>query len=55
MKHGKIPTRNQKILIESSGRKAANWLVVKDTAEKLEIVSRINEKKGISKTRIIYK
>lgn len=50
MKNGKVPTRNQRMIIEASGRKAANWLVVKDTTNELEIVSRINVKKGNTKT-----
>ena len=55
MKNGKVPTRNQRTIIEESGRKASNWLVVKDTPVELEIVSRNNIAKGSSKTVTIKK
>lgn len=40
MKHGKKPTRRQKMLIKSAGLNCGNWLVVKDTAEELVIQNR---------------
>lgn len=32
MKHGKNPTRKQKVLIQAARLNCENWLVVKDTA-----------------------
>ena len=49
MKNGKVPTLNQKKLIKSNGLDPENHLVVKNTPEFLEIVSRAALKK-----RLIY-
>ena len=60
MKNGKVPTLNQKELIKSNGLDPENHLVVKNTPEFLEIVSRaalkklnLNGKKP--RTRKLYK
>ncbi len=60
MKNGKVPTLNQKKLIKSNGLDPENHLVVKNTPEFLEIVSRtalkklnLNGKKP--RTRKLYK
>lgn len=45
MKNGKVPTLNQKKLIRSHGLDPDNHLVVKNTAEYLEVVSRTALKK----------
>lgn len=46
MKNGKLPTRNQKLLLRSHGLTPSEWLVVKDTSEFMEVVSRLGIKKG---------
>lgn len=38
MKHGKRPTRAQKIQLNAVGLNYENWLVVKATTEVLEVV-----------------
>ena len=60
MKNGKMPTLNQKKLIKGHGLDPENHLVVKNTPEFLEIVSRaalkklnLNGKKP--RTRKLYK
>jgi len=58
MKNGKCPTLAQKKLLKSRGLLPENWLIVKDTPEFLEIVSRMELKKILTrkrKTRRIYK
>ncbi len=40
MKHGRNPTRRQKMLLKSKGLNCGNWLVVKDTLGKMEIIHR---------------
>lgn len=40
MKHGKAPTREQKIIIRNHGFVPENWLVVKNLPYSLEIVSK---------------
>lgn len=45
MKNGKIPTRKQRQIIIDHGLKPENWLVVKDCADGLLIVSRAALKK----------
>lgn len=50
MKNGKAPTRQQKIFIKTKGLMPENWLVVKDTSQYMEVVSR-NELKKISKKK----
>ena len=51
MKHGKKPTREQRKLIERSKLNPADWLVVKDTPELMELVHRFSDKT----TKTIYK
>ena len=50
MKHGKSPTVKQKKLIESRRLNSSDWLVERDTTEKMVIVSRCGKRK-----RNIYK
>ena len=45
MKNGKVPTLNQKKLMHSHGLDPESYLVVKNTSEFLEIVSRSALKK----------
>ncbi|WP_169735824.1 DUF6906 family protein [Clostridium lundense] len=40
MKHGKKPTRNQKIAIKGKKLNPDNWLVVKDNSKELVIIHR---------------
>lgn len=51
MKNGKNPTARQRAAIKASGLNVGNWLVVKDTPEKMVLVHRHSEKT----TRTIYK
>lgn len=51
MKHGKNPTRSQKLLIKSKRLNPENWLVTKDMPDRLELVHRYSDKT----TRIIPK
>lgn len=44
LKHGKRPTKNQKIRIGEHKLNGDNWLVVKDTPELFEIVNRSSGK-----------
>ena len=58
MKNGKLPTRNEKIILSSHGLNPDDWLIVKEFPKELEIVSRSELRKiGTSKpkTRIIAK
>lgn len=50
MKHGKRPTRLQKIAIKAAGLNPENWLVVKNCGDGLEVVHRHS-----GKTRTITK
>lgn len=45
MKNGKRPTLAQKKLLKAKGMVPENWLIVKDTPEFMEIVSRMELKK----------
>lgn len=38
MKHGKKPTRSQRIFIKSKRLNPENWMVVKDTPEEMVLV-----------------
>ena len=51
MKNGKKPTRNQAKRIRANGLNAGNWLVVKDTPERMELVHRFSD----HATRTVYK
>lgn len=44
MKHGKKPTRKQKILMQAAHYNCENWLVVKDTAAEMVIQNRQTDK-----------
>ena len=58
MKNGKRPTLNQKKKIRSHGLIPENWLVVKDTGQFIEVVSRMELKKigsGKKRTRKLYR
>ena len=41
MKHGKNPTRMQKILMQNRNLNCDNWLVVKDTPSEMVIIHRV--------------
>lgn len=51
MKHGKNPTANQRKFIKSWGLVPENWLVTKDTPDRMELVHRHDDKNR----RIIHK
>lgn len=51
MKHGKNPTRSQRIFIQSKRLNPANWYVTKDTPDRMELQHRNFD----NKTRTIYK
>jgi hypothetical protein len=44
LKHGKKPTRKQKMRISSKRLNPKNWLVVKDSMEVFEIVHKVSGK-----------
>lgn len=44
MKHGKNPTRKQKMLIKAARLNCENWLVIKDTAEEIVLQNRQTDK-----------
>lgn len=44
MKHGKRPTRNQKIFLKEKGLNFNNWLIVKDCKEVFIIVNKLSGK-----------
>ena len=44
MKHGKNPTRKQKMLMKAAHYNCENWLVVKDTAVEMVIQNRQTDK-----------
>jgi hypothetical protein len=51
MKNGKKPTRDQRKFLERNKLNAADWLIVKDTPELMEIVHRFSDKT----MKVIYK
>ena len=60
MKNGKVPTREQKIMMKAHGLVPENWLVIKNLPDSLEVVSRVAIKRiggngGKPRTRIISK
>ena len=57
MKNGKAPTREQKKIMKAHGLVPENWLVVKNLAESLVVVSRMSLKRvgGKPKIRTISK
>lgn len=44
MKHGKRPTRKQKLILRKYKLDPDNWLIVKDCAECFEIVNKVSGK-----------
>lgn len=52
MKNGKRPTLRQKKVMREHGLVPENWLVVKDTSEYMEVVSRVSLRKVGGKARI---
>ncbi len=58
MKNGKLPTREQKIIMKSQGLDPGRYLVVKNLPDTLEVVSRAELERirtGKPRTRIIGK
>jgi len=55
MKNGKKPTLAQRKLMEENRLNSNNWLVVKDTPEKLVLVSRNNASNHVNKEKVIMK
>lgn len=55
MKNPKKPTYAQRAFIESKRLNPMNWLVVKDSPECLEIISKEKLEKGLKETRILTK
>ncbi len=55
VKNGKKPTLAQKKLLHENGLVPEKWLIVKDTTELMEIVSRSALQKHSTKTKIIRK
>lgn len=51
MKHGKKPTKRQKLFLKENKFNPKNWLIVKDCAECFEIVNRLTGKRRKLKTR----
>lgn len=52
MKNGKRPTLQQKKMMRSHGLVPENWLVVKNTLEYMEVVSRASLKKISGKPKV---
>lgn len=44
MKHGKNPTRKQKMLIKAARLNYENWLVIRENAEEIVLQNRQTEK-----------
>ena len=44
MKHGKKPTRKQKMLMQAAHYNCEDWLVIKDTAVEMVIQNRATDK-----------
>ncbi|MCD8015906.1 MAG: hypothetical protein LUG99_22670 [Lachnospiraceae bacterium] len=42
MKNGKVPTREQRVIMKKYGLNPANWLVVKNLPDSLVVVSRMS-------------
>lgn len=55
MKNGKCPTLAQKKFLREKGLDPERWLIVKDTPELLEAVSRVALQRNTGKTRIFRK
>lgn len=55
MKNGKKPTLAQKKFLQENGLTPEKWLIVKDTPEEMEVVSRIALQRKSGKTKILKK
>lgn len=44
MKNPRKPTREQKVIMDSSGLEPTDYLVVKDTEITLRVISKVNQK-----------
>lgn len=55
MKNGKKPTLAQKKFLQENGLVPEKWLIVKDTPEEMEVVSRIALQRKSGKTKVIRK
>lgn len=55
MKNGKKPTLAQKKFLQENGLASEKWLIVKDTSDEMEVVSRIALQRHSGKTKIIRK
>ena len=55
MKNGKKPTLAQKKFLQENRLAPEKWLIVKDTPEEMEIVSRIAQQSHSGKTKTIRK
>lgn len=59
MKNGKLPTRSQKAMLKSHGLDPDEYLIVKNTSEYTEVVSRMELKRIVGRrkprTRKLYK
>lgn len=55
MKNGKKPTLAQKKFLQENGLASEKWLIVKDTPEEMEVVSRIALQRKSGKTKVIRK
>lgn len=55
MKNGKKPTLAQKKFLQENGLTPEKWLIVKDTPEEMEVVSRIALQRKSRITRILKK
>ena len=47
MKHGRNPTKKQKMFLKKCGLNPQNWLIVKDCRECFEIVHRVTGNRRI--------
>jgi len=47
MKHGKRPTKKQKMFLKKFKLNPENWLIVKDCSQSFEIVNRVSGKRRI--------
>lgn len=52
MKHGKKPTREQKIMLKEAGLVPENWLVIKNMEDHIEVVSKKSLSDATKKPKI---
>lgn len=55
MKNGKKPTLAQRKFLQENGLDPGKWLIVKDTPEEMDVVSRIALQRKSGKTKTIRK